>query len=74
MLQDCECEGDAADLAGRQRPGGPVPAAVAGPASVDPQARALWPLPLYRAHLSRWQSACPARGPAAQGAGERLAL
>lgn len=50
-MQDHEREGDAADHAGCQHASGLLPAAAALPAAVDPQARALRPLPLHRAHL-----------------------
>lgn len=70
--QDREREGDAADHPGRQHPGGLLPPAAALPATVDPQARALRPLPLHRAHLHRRQPAVRSHGPAAQGPGKSV--
>ncbi|XP_020933220.1 sodium bicarbonate transporter-like protein 11 isoform X6 [Sus scrofa] len=67
LRDDREREGDAADHPGRQHPGGLLPPAAALPATVDPQARALRPLPLHRAHLHRRQPAVRSHGPAAQG-------
>ncbi|XP_017197226.2 solute carrier family 4 member 11 isoform X2 [Oryctolagus cuniculus] len=68
LRDDREREGDAADLAGCQRPGGLLAAAAALPTAVDPQARALRPLPLHRTHLPGRPPALRTGGPAAQGA------
>lgn len=56
-FQDREREGDAADESAGTFPGGAVAAAPALPSAVDPKAGPVWPLPLHRPDLHRWEPA-----------------